>query len=311
METQMPIFNTLKDICDWFGLPVSKLVSNDFMLQEIDQRNKNKLLNAPENYRANFFTIFIINKGSAAFRYNDELIKLESSSIFITGPGHCRTYKFDNVTEAYFICFTENFLDSYCFSDIYKEFPYLLSESFIYTTVNPENYLTIKNNTNQIKLEIQRSPDQKMVLIGNLVEFLLIKIKELFQDQSNLFTEKNDKSIVVNTFYKDLDHYFTEIVNGKKSKQLKAKDFAALQFLNEGYFSKIVKTKTGRTPTVWINSRLLNEAKMLLTETSMPIAEIAALFQFTNSRYFNFYFKKQTTLTPTFYRKSLHQPQNL
>lgn len=305
MKKQIPIFNTLKEISDWFGLPSTELISNDFMLTEINRWNKNKLLNSPDNYKANFFTIFIINEGSATHLYNDEVIKLESSSIFITGPGHYRNYKFDHLTEAYFICFTENFLANYCFYDIYKEFPFLLSESFIYTKADPENYQIIKNNTNQIKQEIQRSQDQKMILIGNMLEFLLIKITELFQNQSHPFTENNNS--IVNTFYKDLGNYFNEIVERKKPEQLKAKDFADLQFLNEDYFSRIIKTKTGRTPTAWINSRLLVEVKMLLTETSMPIAEIADLFQFTNSRYFNFYFKSQTTLTPTYYRKSLHK----
>ena len=308
MEKQIPIFNTLKEICDWFGMPSTELIGEDFMLQEINQWNKNKLLNAPDNYKANFFTIFIINEGSATHLYNDEVINLESSGIFITSPGHHRNYKFDHLAEACFICFTEKFLADQCFSDIYQEFPFLLSESFIYTKADPENYQIIKYNTNQIKKEIQRSPDQKMALIGNMVEFLLIKIKELFQNQLHHFTNNNNtNNSVVNTFYRDLELYFNEILEGKKPKQLGAKDFAALQFLNEDYFSVVIKTKTGRTPTAWINSRLLSEVKMLLTETSVPIAEIANLFQFTNSRYFNSYFKNQTTLTPTFYRKSLHR----
>lgn len=304
MEKQIPIFNTLKEISDWFGLPSTELIGNDFMLTEINIWNKNKLLNAPDNYKANFFTIFIINEGSATHLYNGEVVKLESSSIFVTGPGHYRNYKFDHLTEAYFICFTEKFLATYCLYDIYKEFPFLLSESFIYINADPENYLIIMNNTNQIKREIRHSQDQKMILIGNMLEFLLIKITELFQNQIDPFTDNNNS--IVNTFYNDLGNYFNKIVERKKPQQLKAKDFADLQFLNEDYFSSIIKTKTGRTPTEWINSRLLMEVKTLLTETSMTIAEIADIFQFTNSRYFNFYFKNQTTLTPSYYRKSLH-----
>ena len=307
----MPIFNTPKDICEWFGFPTPELISEDFILQEIDLWNKNKLIKATNPYRANFFTILIIHEGSATHLYNDKVIKLDASSIFITAPGHYRNYTVDHLSEASFICFTEKFLDNHCFSDIYAEFPFLLSECSIYTTVDPENYLIIKNNINQIKQEIHRSTDQKMFLIGNMLEFLLIKIKELFHNQLNPVNEKNINSIVVNTFYKDLDNYFNALVQGEKPKELKAKDFAELQFLNENYFSRIIKTKTGRTPTAWINSRLLSEAKILLTQTSIPIAEVAAIFQFANIRYFNIYFKKQTTMTPTYYKKSLHRSQNL
>ncbi|RZJ49146.1 MAG: AraC family transcriptional regulator [Flavobacterium sp.] len=307
MDSKIPIFKTLKDILEWFGLSSLEMISEDFILQEINKYHKNKLLKAGDNYKANFFTIFIINEGSATHHYNNQTLKLESPGIFITGPGHFRNYKLDHISQAYFICFTEKFLVTYCFLDIYKEFPFLLSESFIYTKIDPENYLIIMNNISQIKQEMEGYSDQKMILIGNIIEFLLIKIKELFQNQLPPITEKNNNSLVVNTFYKDLEKYFNEIVNGKKPKQLRAGDFAELQFLNEDYFCRIIKTKTGRTPTAWINSRLLSEAKMLLTETSVPIAEIANTFQFTSSRYFNYYFKKQTTMTPTQYRKSLQQ----
>lgn len=305
------MLKTLNEIRDWFGLSLSDQMNEDFIVYEIDHSNKNKLYKASNTYRANFFTLFIINEGSAIHFYNEEEIRLESSSIFVTGPGHYRNYKFDDISEAYFICFTENFLATYCISDIYKEFPFLLSESFIYTTVDPENYQIIKSNTEQIKKEIKGNPNQKMLLIGNMLEFLLIKIKELFQNQSNPIIERNNNSSVVNTFYRDLENYFNEILNGTKPKQLKASDFAELQFLNEDYFSRLIKAKTGRTPTAWINSRLLREAKMLLAETTMPIAEIAYLLQFTNSRYFNRYFKKQTTMTPKNYRKSLQHNPNL
>jgi len=306
MEIQVPLFNTLKDICDWFGFPGPEPVGCDFMLQEIDQWNKNKLLRAPAIYKANFFTVLIVSEGSAAFRYNGQAIRLESSSISIAGPAHSRSFVFDDIAQACFICFTENFLASYCFSDVYGEFPFLLSESLIYTEVDPENYQLIRNNTNQIKQEIQRVPAQKMLLVANMVEFLLIKVKELLQNQTVPVAE-NKNSTVFNAFYNDLGQYFDEILTGKRPKQLKAKDFAELQFLNEEYFSRIIKSKTGRTPTAWINSRLLSEAKILLTETSQPTAKIASLFQFTSARYFILYFKKQTTLTPNHYRKSLQK----
>lgn len=305
MKIDTPLFNTLREISDWFGLPSHGLTGEDFMLQEIDQWNKNKLLKATNPYRANFFTIFIVYEGRAAHLYNDKTIRLESSSVFITAPGHYRNYVVDHLSQASFICFTEKFMAKYCFSDIYAEFPFLLSESCIYTTIDPENYLIIKNNIDQIKQEIQHNSNQKMLLIGNMTEFLLIKIKELFKNQLNPVCKKNNTSTIVDTFYKDLDNYFAKIVRGEKPRPLETKDFAALQSLNEDYFARIINAKTGGTPAVWINSRLLYEAKIMLTETSISIAEVADIFQFTTSRYFNIYFKIQTTMTPAQYKKSI------
>lgn len=310
METKIEMLKTLTEIRDWFGIPAEGPLCEDFMIQEIDLSNQNKLLKAANPYRANFFTIFVIYEGRATHLYNNQKMRLESSSIFITTPGHFRNYTIDHISKAYFICFTENFLAKHCISNIYNEFPFLLSDSFMYSVVDSENYQIVKSNIDQLKHEIKKE-NQNMILIGNMVEFLLIKINELFQNQSNSMSDKNVNSSVVSIFYKDLDKYFGEILNGEKPKQLKAGDFAANQFLNEDYFCRMIKNKTGRTPTAWINSRILGEVKVLLTETTIPISEIGNLFQFADSRSFSRYFKKQTTMTPMNYRKSLQQSPNL
>lgn len=184
METKIEMLKTLTEICDWYGIPSEEPLYADFMLQEINPSNQNKLLKASTPYRANFFTIFVIYDGIATHIYNNQEMRLESSSIFITAPGHFRNYKIDQISKAYFICFTENFLANYCISNIYNEFPFLLSDSFMYSIVDPDNYQIVKSNIDQIKQEIKKG-DQNMVLIGNMVEFLLIKINELFQNQSN------------------------------------------------------------------------------------------------------------------------------
>jgi AraC-like DNA-binding protein len=304
METKIEMLKTLAEVRNWFGISCTEPTCEDFMLQEIDMLNQNKLLKASNSYKANFFTIFIIYEGSATHLYNNMEMKLESTSIFITTPGYFRNYKINHISKAYFICFTENFIVKYCIPDIYKKFPFLLSDSFMYTIADFENYQIVKSNIDQIKQETKREY-QNMILIGNMLEFLLIKVSELFQNQSNPILNKNINSNVVNRFYQDLDEHFDEVLSGKMPKQLKGSDFAALQFLNEDYFCRIIKTKTGRTPATWINSRLLAEAKTLLIETSTSITEIGRLFQFTNYRSFSRYFKKQTTMTPNEYRKKL------
>ncbi|WP_433763970.1 helix-turn-helix domain-containing protein [Flavobacterium ginsenosidimutans] len=310
METKIEMLKTLAEVRNWFGISCTEFACEDFMLQEIDTLNQNKLLKTSNSYKANFFTIFIIYEGSATHLYNNKEMKLESSSIFITTPGYFRNYKINHISKAYFICFTENFIANYCIPDIYKKFPFLLSDSFMYTIVDFQNYQIVKSNIDQIKQETKKEY-QDMILIGNMLEFLLIKISELFHNQSNPILDKNINSSVVNRFYQDLDKHFDEVLSGKKPKQLKAGDFAALQFLNEDYFCRIIKTKTGRTPTTWINCRLLAEAKTLLTETSTSITEICSLFQFTDNRSFSRYFKKQTTMTPNEYRKNLQSLPNL
>lgn len=306
MDIQIPIFDSIRDVYNWTGLSTASLVSEEFTIEQAPQWSNNKMLKMPDIYRANFFTIFFISEGTATHRYNEDLLKLEKNSIFVTTPGHYRNYLLDDVKKASFICFTEKFIGDYFFSDIYNEYPFLLSEAFIYTKLNASDAKEIQTVVEEIAKEIEVNSIVRPYIIGNLLEFLLLKIKSTLPAHLNTVSEGSKNSLVINAFYKDLDNYLSDILKGSNPKELKPKDFADLQYLNEDYFSKLIKSKTGRTPAAWINSRILSEAKTLLTETALPIAEIATIFQFGSCRYFNSYFKKQTTMTPSRYRKSLH-----
>ena len=96
--------------------------------------------------------------------------------------------------------------------------------------------------------------------------------------------------------FKDLvaEHYLT---------RRKVKDYADLLFVTPNHLNKVVRATTGKTALDLISEMLLMEAEILLQQTPMTIAGIAAYLSFDDASYFTRFFRKHKGITPGTYRK--------
>jgi len=67
-------------------------------------------------------------------------------------------------------------------------------------------------------------------------------------------------------------------------------------------FRRAFKELTGTSPSKYMLELKLNEAKLLLYNSNLPIKEISYSLNFENPDYFTIFFKKRTGKTPTEYR---------
>lgn len=75
--------------------------------------------------------------------------------------------------------------------------------------------------------------------------------------------------------------------------------------LSASYLSKRVKAETGRTFREHLANLRMEEARRLLAETKMPVAQISQNVGILNANYFYLLFKKSCGCTPTDYRKNV------
>lgn len=83
----------------------------------------------------------------------------------------------------------------------------------------------------------------------------------------------------------------------------------SLQFLaqqvhfSQEYLLRLFKKKEGITILQYINALKLSAARQLLTDTKLPIKEIARQLGFSSPGYFGRFFRKKTGLTPNAWRE--------
>lgn len=69
------------------------------------------------------------------------------------------------------------------------------------------------------------------------------------------------------------------------------------------YLSSILQSQTGHSPKEVIDTRCIQEIKMLLRTTNKSMQEIASQLNFPDQSFFTRYFKKHTGMAPAIYRK--------
>jgi AraC family transcriptional activator of pobA len=81
--------------------------------------------------------------------------------------------------------------------------------------------------------------------------------------------------------------------------------YADLLHVTPNHLNKAVKAVTGKSPTTWIDEALVLEAKALLFQTTLPVAEVAALVGVHDPSYFSRLFKKLEGHSPSALRQQL------
>lgn len=78
--------------------------------------------------------------------------------------------------------------------------------------------------------------------------------------------------------------------------------YAAEACLTPRHFSSVIKKKSGKSPTQWINERTVLLIKLMLVNSELSIQEISNELNFPNQSFFSKYFKAHTGMTPKAFR---------
>jgi len=97
---------------------------------------------------------------------------------------------------------------------------------------------------------------------------------------------------------------FRELVNEHFRSESSVEFYADRLCITPNYLNKIVKQSLGQSTKGFIQSRRLEEARRLLSYTSLSINEIAEELHFETSSYFVRAFMLAEGVTPLQYRKS-------
>ncbi len=108
---------------------------------------------------------------------------------------------------------------------------------------------------------------------------------------------------------KDLVLKYIQLVNLNLKKGLKISNYAELLHISPNHLNKIIKNQLSKSAQEIHNEIILQEAKVLLLQTSKDISEIAFDLGFNDVSYFGKFFRKHTNQSPMEYRKMIEKYQ--
>jgi AraC-like DNA-binding protein len=133
---------------------------------------------------------------------------------------------------------------------------------------------------------------EKMFHYFNLLALEMMDICRLEATKINLKT--NRKKEVIKDFLSLLSIHVRE----KRSVQF----YADKLFITSGHLSKLVKEASGTTSREIIEEAVVMEARNLLVDSSLSLAEIAEKLNFSDPSFFGKFFKKKMKITPKSFR---------
>lgn len=109
---------------------------------------------------------------------------------------------------------------------------------------------------------------------------------------------------IVQQYEAELDKHMLELKAGDVEIMHEISDLARIMNIHPIHLSNTVKAVTGRSACDLFEERLVALSKEMLTNTNLPVAEIARQLTYDPSNFTKF-FKKYVKMTPKAYRDSL------
>lgn len=248
-----------------------------------------KLLGQP--HKATFYQIIWITDGEAIFRIDFRDITIQSNEILIISAGQVCEFDTKSNYSGKLILFTGAFFTMTELDSNFLHTAEILNPVSLNKTVFICPQLT-GNLTALLDEELKHSVDKFQAGIAqSFLRVLLLETeRQLAANPSSLSNNIGRK------FYNAVEQHFKENRN--------TEFYVNLLGVNEKALSKEVKALTGNTPKIYIDSRIILEAKRLLSYSNLSIKEVGFELGFDEPTNFNKYFRKHTGITPTQFRDS-------
>ena len=173
------------------------------------------------------------------------------------------------------------------------------------TFISREKDRELHQKLEPLLLSIRRENHEKkdgfrLAIKSRLFDLALIYLRELPA------RTPNPKEAVRHNYNRQiLERVFSYIHGNFGNPEITLEDAAGAAALSKFYFTRFFKEQTGQTFHTYLSQVRINQAKEYLTESDLPITEIAYVSGFSSLKTFNRLFKTFTGVAPSTYRSGV------
>ena len=298
-----------KEICGDTGCQLDYFLDNksnvdlgQFNVFEIEEFYKCGTKQPPMSYNRRLYYKISLIKGRNLVEYADKTVMIAQQGILFATPKIPYRYTPQDQKQAgYFCVFTKEFLGKAKTGFNIEDLPiYQPNSDFVYQ-LNDEQFTEAALIFKKMDREMSSEYAFKYDLLRNYV-IELIHTGQKLKPIESIEISTNAASRISALFIELLERQFP-IENEVQMIQLRSPiEFARVLGVHVNHLNKVLKETTGRNTTEIINSRIAEEAKILLKLTQWNVSEISYALGFDEVAHFSNFFKKQTSLSPLKYR---------
>ncbi len=272
---------------------------NIFNVADLLQRYRDK---PPMPYDRRAYYKISLMRGRSRAEYADKVIEIgQSALLFATPRVPYHWLPLDPAQDGYFCIFTDDFLLPAKSGVVLDELPLFRPGGYPVFAVTDAEYGEInaifQKMTNIITSDYAFKYDLLRTYVLELIHF-----GQRLQPAAALPATHTASARVASLFAELLERQFPIEDPQQKLRLRTAREYADRLAVHVNHLNKVLKQHTGRTTTELIGSRVTQEAKLLLRQTSWNISEISDSLGFAEVAHFSNFFKRQTSLAPGAFR---------
>jgi AraC family transcriptional activator of pobA len=251
--------------------------------------------------RRSYYKISLISGRNRA-EYADKVIDIEKNALLFATPKiPYHWLPQDDNQFGYFCIFTDDFLVKNKSGVVLDDLPIFQPNGYPIFQLSDEEAEEITAILKKMYKELSSDYIYKYDLLRNYV-LELIHYGQKLQPATALYPTHTASARVSSLFIELLERQFPIESTHQKLTLRTAKDYADRLSIHVNHLNKVLKENTGKTTTVIITNRIIQEAKILLKQTDWNISEIAYCLGFEEVAHFSNFFRKQTTFSPATFR---------
>lgn len=197
-----------------------------------------------------------------------------------------------------FMCFFSNETLIGAANDTDFDFLKLTSNSLITLSATQIGFLS--NIFERLVVEYAESGASRTDLIRPYLLALLAEINRAYVGTAPAKTDASDRLV----------QGFMDLLTLHIRQKHQVAQYADLLNVSPNHLNKVIKSRTGQSPSVWIDERRVLEAKVWLFQSTLTIGQIATELGFDDQSNFGKLFRKYAHVSPTHFRRMIDLNQS-
>lgn len=264
-------------------------------LKDLFQRTLDHALNRP--HRLQFYLILFITQGSGKHTIDFETYSYEPGTMFFISKYQIHYFDVKPQNDGYMILFTEGFLYK-TEAEIEKLQRSRVFDDQLYspqTVLKGQKRVEFERMLEELALEYQRENDSaKEEILRSFLRIFILKAERLKKSERSRDSVSADLRL------------FMKLVDENHTKCHHVIEYADMIGKSPKTISKMTLEALDQTPKQYIDSRIILEAKRLLTHTPTSVKELAYQLGFSEPTNFVKFFRSRVHMSPKQFRTA-HQ----
>ncbi len=261
--------------------------------------------NMPVHRHAQYLQIHYINRGDIDFHIDDKVYHVQGPACFFTPSSVPHSFQMDSTASGHVLTIHQSLVWGLIKEGLIQEFSHELNEGICIAATDLQqdlipHWTRLTDTLDSIRTEWHLDLVGKQLSLDALVRLAIISIARL----------ANRKAASLAVHNEDLRqfHRFTDLVEEHYKTHWQLPQYTEALGISESRLNQLCQKISNCSPKKLILDRLTQEAKRLLTFSTLTSKEICYELGFTDPAYFSRFFKRSAGVTAHQFRRDNTNP---